>query len=115
MKKFHGENLDFLRDRFIAVCGEHSYETYWKKIERAPDFEAIERHMNAALSAMQRKRFVDFSIFFIAFVFLYGCGDAFYERLSLLEEKLKAKYGSGFPFDRIRSLFMAVGFFIRAG
>ncbi|MGB7567637.1 MAG: hypothetical protein WBM07_07250 [Chitinivibrionales bacterium] len=101
MKKLQGKNLNFLRDRFITLCGEHSYETYWKKIERAPDFEAIERHMNAALSVMQRKRFVDFSIFFIAFVFLYGCGEAFYERLSLLEEKLKAKYGSGFPFDSI--------------
>ncbi len=101
VKKLSGKNREFLRGRFISLCGERSYETYWKKIEGAPDFEDMARHTNAALSAMQRKRFVDFSIFFIAFVFLYGCGDAFYERLVLLEGKLKAKYGSGFPLNRI--------------
>jgi len=37
--------------------------------------------MTNMLSAMQRKRMADFSIFFIALTILYGCGDAFYERL----------------------------------
>jgi len=43
--------------------------------------------MTTSLSPMQRKRMADFSIFFIALTFLYGSGDAFYNRLALLEEK----------------------------
>jgi hypothetical protein len=101
IKNLRGENLVFLRDRFIALCGETCYLTYWKKFELASCFKDISRYMTATLSAMQRKRMADFSIFIIAVVFLYGCKDEFYKRLALLEEKLKSKYGSGFPFDRI--------------
>jgi hypothetical protein len=101
MHKLHGENLDFLRNRFIAVCGEYSYDAYWKKIEQASCFKDVLHCMNTTLSPMQRKRLVDFSAVFIALAFLYGCGDGFYGRLALLEGKLKAKYANGFPFERL--------------
>jgi hypothetical protein len=101
LKKLHGENLDFLKKRFVTVCGAACYLSYWKRFEQASCFKDISLYMTNMLSAMQRKRMADFSIFFIALTILYGCGDAFYERLALLEEKLKIKYHGGFPFDRI--------------
>ena len=101
LKNLHGENLDFLKKRFITVCGAACYLSYWKRFEQASCFKDISLYMTNMLSAMQRKRMADFSIFFIALTILYGCGDAFYERLALLEEKLKIKYHGGFPFDRI--------------
>jgi len=52
----------------------------------------------------------DFFHFFYCLDLLYGSGDAFYNRLALLEEKLKIKYQGGFPFDPDRPLFMAPGF-----
>lgn len=101
MKKMRRESLEFLRNRFLAVCGEQSYSIYWEKIGQAGCFEDVSRLLGSLPGAMQRTRFVDCAIFIIALTVFYGCNDAFHARLALLEEKLKAKYSGGFPFDRI--------------
>ncbi|MFZ2960197.1 MAG: hypothetical protein WA705_25220 [Candidatus Ozemobacteraceae bacterium] len=101
MRRLPEEHRQFLKERFISICGQSSYEIFWKKLERASDFEDVSRDMSCSLSVMHLKKYTDFSAFFIALTFLYGCGNKFYKRLAVLENELQAKYGDRFPFEKI--------------
>jgi hypothetical protein len=87
-------SLHFLKKRCIEICGQHSYQSYLYKYEKASTVEDIINFKEALSSAIQEKNFIDFSTFFIALNFVYRCGNDFFEFLTSLEEDLSNKYGS---------------------
>ena len=95
------EHGALLNDRLAKICGDHGYRVYWEKFESGSFLEEPSKHREGALSAAQLKKNSDFAIVVIALTVLYGCGDEYYERVAALEENVSAKYGSGFPLDRL--------------
>jgi hypothetical protein len=95
------ENHDFLKTKFIQICGEKPFSIYWKKLENLSCFEDFSKVIDLSFSSMQTKYFADFSIFLISLAVLYGCGDEYYKQLLTYEENLELKYDDSFPFRKL--------------
>ena len=96
-----GENRLFLHDRLRAICGERVRQKFWGIYEEASGFEEIAHAMEESLSTLQAKNMADFSIFLIALLCFYGASNDFRGRIAAVEEKLKTKYRSPFPVERL--------------
>ena len=101
IKSMSEKNKALLSDRFIAICGKQCFAKYWAKFESADGAYDISELVNGPQSSLELIKLAEFRVFFIALAFLYGCGDAFRERMDLLEEKLRVKYGDAFPLNRM--------------
>jgi hypothetical protein len=96
------KNLDsdaslFLKERYLKICGQYSYQTHWCKYEKASTVEEIINYKNTLKSAIQEKNFIDFSTFFIALTLVYRCSNDFFEFITSLDVELSYKFGSSIP------------------
>ncbi len=110
IKKLSPENMVFIKDRFITICGEDCYHLYLEKYEHAHCFKDISYYIKESSSVIKLRRFTDFSIFFISLSLLYGCEDAYYERMDVLEKRLSVKYGKDFSFKQLGICLWPVNF-----
>jgi hypothetical protein len=94
IKGLAGDSLHFIKNRYIEICGQCSYQTYWYEYEKAPTVEDIIKYKETLASAIQEKNFIDFSTFFIALTLVYRCGNNFFDFLTSLEEERSNKYDS---------------------
>ena len=101
MKSLSEKPFFFLKDRFIKICGQHSYQTYWREYEKAANSENIIRYKDSLRGAIQEKNFIDFSIFFIALILTYGCGDELFDKIYFLVEKMGIKYNNSIPREQL--------------
>jgi hypothetical protein len=90
-----------LKDRLFRLCGGNGYHPYWDAFENGACLSRIAAFMDGSLTALQLKKFTDFAGVIIALTVLYGCGDEFHGRVAALEENVRIKFESGFPFDRL--------------
>jgi hypothetical protein len=97
IKGLTGESLQFLEKRYIEICGQYSFKTYWCQYEKASTLEEIIAYRESALNAMQDKNFINASIFFISLALVYGCGNDFFELFRSSEDELRNKYGNSIP------------------
>lgn len=110
IKSLTGDSLLFLEKRYIEICGQYSYQTYWCTYKKAPTVEVIIDYKENLASAIQEKNFIDFSTFVITLTLVYRCGDDFFEFLTSLEEDLSNKYCSCIPNEHFGLCLWTINF-----